>query len=174
MGVYQTSRRGTNAKKHQRLATDYLCPVAAPDPAGPRQPIWSGWRAHAFPLVLPRLQLTAEPGPHCVAVGSTQRQLGPGGEKDRVFAVERRLQLPDSRQVDDRRPMDPGKPGGIQPGFEAPDGFAHEVLLPSRMEPDIVVGSLHPVEVLYCDESDPTIRLHQYPLCIAPTTLQLR
>ena len=94
MGVYQTSRRGTNAKKHQRLATDYLCPVAAPDPAGPRQPIWSGWRARAFPLGLPRLQLTAEPGPHYVAVGSTQRQLGPGGEKDRVFAVERRLQLP--------------------------------------------------------------------------------
>src|SRR6266567_4180318 len=73
-------------------------------------------------------------------------------QENDIFRMHPRLEFFDAPGINDRRTMDAEKNLGIQRFFQCIHRHMEQVAYPSAMQLDIVLGSLHPIYVVYFDK----------------------
>src|SRR5580704_13657941 len=114
-----------------------------------------------------RLERIGSESAQLVVVGPARPEPRAVLQENYIFRMHSRLELFDAPGVNDRRTMDAEKNLGIQGLFQCVHRYVEQMVGPSAVQLDVVLGGLRPVHVLYFDEDGLASRSDSQALQVA-------
>src|SRR5262249_61352461 len=122
---------------------------------------------------LPESESSAEEFAQFFAEVAAQHKLAAVTQHNLILAVEPRLQLADTFDVDDCRPMNPGKASRIELRFESPDRLSQKIRVFADVKSDVLPFGFDPVDLVDLEEENPARCLYHEPVQAVPLRPEL-